>query len=80
MSFYNNLTQKALSMGKNSSDFTRAAQKNANATWFYGILGGVLWYFLSWIWAVIPFILAAYSAFQSISATIIAEKIKYGNN
>ncbi len=32
MLFYNNLTQKALSMGKNSSDFTRAAQENANAT------------------------------------------------
>ncbi len=45
MSFYNNLTQKSISMGKTSSEFTKAAQDNANATWFYGILGGVLWYF-----------------------------------
>ena len=79
MSFYDNLTQKALSMGKSSGDFTKAAQENANATWFYGILGGVFWYFFSWLWAIIPFILAIYSAFQSVSATIISDKINEFN-
>ncbi len=75
MSFYAKLTQKSLSMGKSSEEFTKAAQDNANATWFYGILGGILLYFFGWVWALIPFILSAYSAFQSVSATIIAENI-----
>ena len=80
MSFYSNLTQKSISMGKTSSEFTKAAQDNANATWFYGILGGILWYFFSGTWAIIPFILAIYSAFQSVSATIISDKINEFNS
>lgn len=76
MSFINKLVQNALSMNKNSSDFTVAAQKNANATWFYAILGGVLWYFLNWIWSLLPFFLAIYSAIHSISATLIANKLE----
>ncbi len=39
---------------------------------FYGI-------FFSGTWAIIPFILAIYSAFQSVSATIVADKINEFN-
>ena len=76
MSLIDKLVQNGLSMGKNSSDFTVAAQKNADATWFYTILGGILLYFFNWLWSLLPFFLALYSAIQSIIATLIAGNIK----
>ena len=76
MSLNDKLVQKALLMNKNSSDFTAAAQRNANATWLYAILGGVLWYFFNWVWSLLPFFLAIYSAIQSISATQISNKLE----
>jgi len=76
MSLHNELAQKAVAVGKHSSEFSAAAQKHANATWFYLIVAGVVWYFTSWPWALIPAALGVYAAFQSISATKIATRIE----
>jgi hypothetical protein len=76
MSLHDKLAQKAVSRGKGAAEFSAAAQKHANATWFYVITAGVVWYFFGWGWALIPIALGAYTAFQSVSSTMIAAKIE----
>lgn len=76
MSLHDKLAQKAIAMGKSSPEFTAAAQKHANATWFYVIAAGVVWYFFGWGWALVPIALGVYAAFQSISATMIATRLE----
>ncbi len=76
MSLHNKLAQKAIAMGRSSSEFTAAAQKHANASWFYVIAAAVIWYFFGWVWALIPIALAVYTTFQSISSTMIATRLE----
>lgn len=76
MALHNTLAQKAIEMGKHSSEFSAAAQKHANATWFYLIIAGVVWYFFGWLWALIPGALGIYAALQSVSATMVATKLE----
>ena len=76
MSLHDKLAQKAIAMRKSSSEFSAAAQRHANATWFFVIAALVVWYFWGWIWALLPIALAAYTALQSTSSTMIATRIK----
>jgi hypothetical protein len=76
MALHDKLAHKAIAMGKHSSEFSEAAQKHANATWFYLIVAGAVWYFFGWLWALIPAALGVYTAFQSISATLIATRLE----
>jgi Flp pilus assembly protein TadB len=62
--------------GQTSGQYRHAAQRHANAMWIYIIIAGVVWYFASWIWALIPFALAAFVATQSVSATLIARRLE----
>jgi hypothetical protein len=76
MSLHDQLAQKAVSIGKSYTEFKVAAQKHANATWFLIIGGGVVWYFFGWTWALILIALAAYTAFKSVSATMVATRLE----
>ena len=76
MSLHDKLAQKAISMGKSSSEFKAAAQKHANATWLLVIGGGVIWYFFGWAWAVILVALGVYTALKSVSATMVATRLE----
>ncbi len=76
MSFHDNVAYKAASMGKTATQFNAAAQEHANATWFFLIIAGVVWYFTSWGWALIPAAVAAFTAFQSVSSTMIATRLE----
>jgi hypothetical protein len=76
MGFHDNLAGHALLKGKTSEEFRSAAKKHANATWIYAIIGGVVWWLTSWVWALIPFAIAAFVAFQSVSATMIASRLE----
>jgi hypothetical protein len=76
MSLHDKLAQKAFAMGKRSSDFSDAAKKHADATWITLIFSGVVWYFLGWLWALIPAAICVYTAFQSISATLISARLE----
>ncbi|MCP3943442.1 MAG: hypothetical protein GY710_18445 [Desulfobacteraceae bacterium] len=76
MALHDQLAQKATKKGKHASDFFAAAQKHANATWFYLIVAAAVWYFFGWLWALIPATLGGYTAFQSISATMIATRLE----
>ena len=76
MRIFDNMVQKALAMNKHSSEFSVAAQKHANATWAYLIIAGVVWYFFGLLLALVPFVIGVFTAFQSISATIIASRLE----
>ena len=81
MPFHDQVALKARLDGNTSAQFRAAAQKHANATWVYLIIGAIVWYFASWLWALIPFAFAAYVAFQSVSATAVAIRLeKYENS
>ena len=75
MSFHSKLARKAFLMGRTPQEFRIAAQKHANATWGAAAIGGVVWYFVSWQWALVPFGLAAYTMLQSISASLLASEL-----
>jgi len=60
-----------------AKDFDIAAQKHANAFWFYLVLAVVIFYFFKF-WAIIPGILAIYTAIQSIGATKAASSLRNG--
>ena len=76
MSLHDKLAEIAIATGKSSAEFSAAAQKHANATWFYVIVAGVVWYFFGWVWALIPAALGVYAIFQSVSATMIATRLE----
>ncbi|MBT4764836.1 hypothetical protein HOO14_07560 [bacterium] len=76
MGLRDRLAKKAITMGRDSSEFSKAAQKYADATWFYLAISGVTWYFFGWILALIPAAFSAYTAFQSASATLIATRLE----
>lgn len=76
MSLHDKLASKAISSGKGAADFSAAAQKHANATWFFLIAAGAIWYFLCWGWALIPVAIGIFTAVQSVSATMVATRIK----
>lgn len=52
------------------------AQRFAYATWAYIAVGGVVWCFANWKWALILFALATLSAIESVRATAKANKLE----
>ena len=76
MSFHDRIALKARLDGNTSAQFRAGAQRHANATWVYLIIGAIVWYFTSWLWALIPLAFAAYVALQSISATAVAIRLE----
>mgnify|MGYP001769269125 FL=1 len=76
MSLHDNLAQKAREKGKTASEFTKASQNHANATWVFLIIAGIVWYFFGWRWALIPIALGLITVLQSISSTMIAQRLK----
>ena len=75
MGWHDSLAARATAMGKTSAEFQKGAQNKANATWVFLIVAAAVWYFASWAWALIPAVFAAFSAFQSVSATMIATRL-----
>ena len=61
-----------------AKDFDRAAQRNANAFWIYGIIAGLCGYYLRW-WAILPAALAILNAVKSVSATRCADQLRKGS-
>lgn len=81
MSFHDSVALRARLDGDTSAQFRAAAQRHANAAWIYLIIGAIVWYFTSWLWALIPLAFAAYVVFQSFSATAVAIRLeKYENS
>lgn len=75
MGWHDSLTERAIAMGKTAPDFRKGAQHKANMTWLFLAVAGAVWYFVGWAWALFPSGIAAFSAFQSVSATMIAARL-----
>jgi hypothetical protein len=60
-----------------AKDFDKAAQRHANASWYYGILSGIIFYFFSW-WALIPGAMTLFVIIQSVSSTKMADNLRKG--
>lgn len=77
MPLHDKLEHKAASIGKKAPEFRTAAQKHANATWFFFIIAGVVWYLADdWEWALFPIAVGVFTAFQSVSSTMIATRLE----
>ncbi len=75
MGWHDSLAARATAMGKTTADFKQGARRKANATWPFLIVAGAVWYFVGWAWALIPAAFAAWNAFQSVSARMIAIRL-----
>ena len=76
MSFHDQIAEAALRDGNTPDQFRAAAQRHAKAFWFLAILAAAVWFFAGWGWAVVPLGLALVTAFQSVSSTLTARKLK----
>jgi hypothetical protein len=76
MSFHDSLAEGALRDGNTPAEFRAAAQRHANAFWFYMIIAAVTWFFFGWGWSLLPFGLALFVALQSVSSTLVAGKME----
>lgn len=51
------------------------AHKAAANFWFYGIIAGIVWFFASWQWALIPLAPCVWSAYFSFRCSIEANRV-----
>jgi hypothetical protein len=81
MGFHDKLAMKAFLSGKNSAEFKRAADKKANAAWILLAASVALGYFTESYWYILTVLMMIFSIIQSISATLLAERLeKLENN
>ena len=73
---HDKLAIKAEASGKTAEQFNEAAQKHASAAWFLLIMAAVVWYFLGFVWALIPGALVIYGALMRFSSTSIAKRLE----
>ncbi len=76
MGWHDALAAKSAEQGKTSADFRAGAQRKAKATILLLLLAGVVGYLVGWPWALLPGVLAAWSAFQSRSALMLASRLE----
>jgi hypothetical protein len=76
MGWRDSVAIKARQMGKTSGDFKKGSQRKASTTCLYLSVAGAVWYFVGWPWALIPAALAALSACQTVSATMVALRLE----
>ena len=76
MGVHDKLADKAVAKGNTATDFHAAAGRHANATWVWLIASGVVWYLTDWKWALIPAAIGAFTAFSSVSATMVASRLE----
>jgi hypothetical protein len=61
-----------------AADFDAAAQKQANASWFFLLVAIAVWYFKSIYWAIIPAVILLITIAQSVHATRMGQKLRDG--
>ncbi|MDB5487681.1 MAG: hypothetical protein JWQ58_1396 [Reyranella sp.] len=76
MGWHDALAAKSAEMGKTSAEFRAGAWRKAKATGLFLIVAGTVGYFAGWMWALLPGAVAAWSAFQLVSATLIAARLE----
>lgn len=75
MGYHDVRANKAFREGRSPGEFQRAARRYFNSTWLFVIAAGGVWYLADVRWALVPLSIAAFAAAQSISSTVIAERL-----
>jgi hypothetical protein len=68
------ISRKAFADGDTRSQLRRVAKKRADATWLCLILAALEWYFVNWVWALVPLGLVAFTALQAALGTAAASR------
>lgn len=76
MGWHDALAARSAEMGKTSAEFKVGARRKALQTALLLIAACAVGYFMNWIWALLPGVAVAWSAFQSVSATMIASRLE----
>ncbi|QWE15357.1 hypothetical protein [Polynucleobacter sp. AP-Sving-400A-A2] len=76
MGLHDKLAMKAFLRGKGSEEFKKASDNKANAAWFLLAVSLAVSYFSDSKWYLLPLALMIFAIIQSISATLIAERIE----
>lgn len=76
MGWHDDLAARSYAMGKTSPEFKAAARRKAKATWPWLLVAAAVWYFAGWPWALIPVAIVAFTAFQSVSASLVAMRLE----
>jgi len=76
LGWHDAVAAKSAEMGKTSVAFRAGARRKASATCLFLIAAGAVGHYAGWAWAAIPGAVAAWSAFQTMSATLIASRLE----
>ncbi|MGH7485160.1 MAG: hypothetical protein ACREMY_06085 [bacterium] len=76
MGLFDRFAGHAFLSGKRARQFEVAAQQHAKAFWLLLIVGGIVWWLAGWEWALVPAALAAWTAFKSMSATMMRTRLE----
>lgn len=76
MGWHDSLAAKAADMGKTAPQFRAGALRKAKATALLLVVAGAVAYFTGWAWALVPGVMAAWTALQGLSATMIANRLE----
>ncbi len=76
MGWHDALAVRSAEVGKTSAEFKAGARRKAIATALFLIAVCVVGYFVGWMWALLPGAAAVWSAFQCVSATMIASRLE----
>lgn len=76
MGMHDKMAMKAFLMGKDFNEFKKAADNKASTSWFLLAVTIATSYFSDGYWYLLPLILMFISILQSISATLIAERLE----
>lgn len=75
MGWHDALAVRSAEMGKTSAEFKAGARRKAIATGLFLMAVCAVGYFVGWMWALLPGAAAVWSAFQCVSATMIASRL-----
>ncbi len=76
MGWHDALAAKSAEMGKTSSEFKAGARRKGGVTGLFLAAAVAVGYFAGWGWALLPGAVAAWSALQTMSATLIASRLE----
>ncbi|MBL8226042.1 MAG: hypothetical protein JNM50_12015 [Chromatiales bacterium] len=74
MAFFDGMATHAFLRGRKAVEFRAVAYRLANAFWLWLLVAAPVAYFAGW-WGLLPGLLAALCAFQSVSASLIARRV-----
>ena len=81
MGIHDKMAMKAFLAGKESAEFSKASDNKANVAWFLLAVTVAVGYFSDTSWYLLPLALMFFAIIQSISATLISDRLmKLENN